>query len=335
MVEARRERWIFARPRGGLNDILCQVEKCWRFAEKTGRQIAFDTRDSGLLLDFEDVFEVLPNNRATKPQAVTAELVEHLNGMTAFPSDTQGNVTSYDKYKDELDEFHTFASHQDLKFDLSRDYPAEVVVYEGMGGGVASFCALKRLTLQPWLNEQIVSALQELPLHYIAVHVRHSDLKSDYEAFLRKVVGQAGSWPVFFASDNDEVIEFARGLFGADRTLTRTTSITRAGQPLHDPALARDESERRQRTADMFVELFCLAGGKELYYTDVNERFGVSGFSRLAGFLAQHPDLRARLLGTPPLQVLTKGTTRHLASPRRQLIESLRWWRDVRCRFHR
>ena len=322
-------RWILARPRGGLNDTLCQIEKCWRFAEKTGRELVIDTRDSGLLLDFHEVFDVNPERNTVTPHKITEELVGELNKLSAFPADVQGNVTSYDKIKDGHDEFYTLPSRQPLKFTLKKDFPEDLVVYEGMGGGVDSFCALERLAFAPWLARAIIDSLRRLPEHYISVHVRHSDMQTEYRPLLshvrRKNVGES---PVFVASDHNQVLREARAIFGDDMVLTLPSRSERSGKPLHQPSPGLSEEQRRIRTIEALSELFALGGADTLYFTEVSNRTGVSGFSRLAAYLAEKPSLRKILLGGESRGVEHRKCRPALVAPvYRRLLETLRWRR--------
>ena len=322
-------RWILARPRGGLNDTLCQIEKCWRFAEKTGRELVIDSKDSGLLLDFHEVFEVRDQGSKVIPYKLSKELVEELNKLSAFPADVQGSVTAYDKFKDEHDEFFTLPSRQPLKFSLMKDFPEDLVVYEGMGGGVDSFCALERLAFAPWLARTIIDSLRRLPEHYMSVHVRHSDMRTDYRPLLshvrRKNVGES---PVFVASDHNQVLREARAIFGDDMVLTLPSRSERSGKPLHRPSPGLSEEQRRIRTIEALSELFALSGADTLYFTQVSNRTGVSGFSRLAAHLAKKPFLRQTLLGGQSRGVEHRKCRPVLVAPlHRRLLETFRWRR--------
>ena len=325
-VTAQPSRWLFARPRGGLNDVLCQVERCWRFAEKTGRELVFDTRDSGLLLDFHDVFTVREDVNSVIPHTLTPELVTYLNTLSAFPKDTEGNVDGYSSYKDDNDEFHTLPSRSPLKFSLKRDFAEDVVVYEGMGGGVASFCALQRLELAPWLAKHVSDSLASLPTEYISIHVRQSDLTTNYQKFLAKVNTLIGpDTRVFIASDSDEVQEFATTIFPPPRLNTLPSYDSRKGVPLHAPEISISLEHRRRRTAEMFAELFALACAERFFFTDIAGKSAVSGFSRLAAHLVSSSTRRNTLLSHHEAQFSSPpGRAHHVAPVSRRIAERTR-----------
>ena len=41
------QRLLLCRPQGGLNDMLCQVEACCRYGERSGRSVIVDTNYAG------------------------------------------------------------------------------------------------------------------------------------------------------------------------------------------------------------------------------------------------------------------------------------------------
>lgn len=325
-------KWLLARPRGGLNDTLCQMEKCWRFAEKTGRQLVFDTKDSGLLMDFHEVFSVRSDRNTVMPHLLTEELIKELNQLSAFPREIQGRVTEYEKIKNGHDDFFTLQSATALKFPLTTDFPEEVVVYEAMGGGVDSFCTLERIVLQPWLASSIIIALKGLPNRYISVHVRHSDMQTDYQGLFAHVKRRnVDKLPVFIASDNDAVVDDARSILGSDTCFTLAKVSERKGNPLHDASPNLSDADRRIRTVEALSELFALCGADQFFYTEVTNRTGVSGFSRLAAYLARNPCLRRALLDIETDADEHRECQPVLVAPlHRRLLETVRW-RSSNC----
>ena len=60
----KNKKYILCRPVGGLNDIFCQIEKCWQYAEKYNRILIVDTDKSQGLLgqNFLDFFFLKKKN---------------------------------------------------------------------------------------------------------------------------------------------------------------------------------------------------------------------------------------------------------------------------------
>ena len=52
-----KEKFLLCRPQGGLNDTLCQIELCWRYAARFNRTLIIDARKSGLHADFSEFFQ--------------------------------------------------------------------------------------------------------------------------------------------------------------------------------------------------------------------------------------------------------------------------------------
>ena len=331
--EDNESRWIVCRPRGGINDTLCQIEKCWQFAKRTGRTLIIDSEASGLLLHFDDIFEFRYEDSRVRYQSLAQTVVDVINLLPAWPLDTEGRVTTYESIKDEADEFFTLPSYSPLKYDLSRDHQAPVLVYEAMGGGIASFCFLSRVILRDGFRHEIKNVLTSLPEKYASIHVRQSDLSTDYESLFFSVKKKTGNLPVFVASDNSAVIDCAREIFGKNRIISLPPQQARDGKPLHSPTKILTREQRESLTAETLTELFALAGASDFFYGDVTNRVGVSGFSRLAGFLTENPETRRHLLGDNlTIRPYEQGKVHHVTTLTQRIYEKLRWRRHAQCR---
>jgi hypothetical protein len=79
----REESFLLCRPHGGLNDTFCQIEKCWRYAEKFGRTLIIDTRKSCLFGEFSDFFT--PANTRIKVETNTTKIDAAINSLHCYP----------------------------------------------------------------------------------------------------------------------------------------------------------------------------------------------------------------------------------------------------------
>jgi hypothetical protein len=62
-------KYLLCRPTGGINDIFCQIEMCWDYAEKYNRNLIIDTTNHlSLMANFSDFFS--PLNRDPHIQSV-------------------------------------------------------------------------------------------------------------------------------------------------------------------------------------------------------------------------------------------------------------------------
>ncbi|MCP5000226.1 MAG: hypothetical protein GY933_16185 [Hyphomicrobiales bacterium] len=85
------KKYLLCRPKGGLNDTLCQIERCWQYAEQHHRTLIVDTTRSCFAGEFSNFFE--PTEASDKIVfAQTDELLGVLNNASCFPPEVEGNL---------------------------------------------------------------------------------------------------------------------------------------------------------------------------------------------------------------------------------------------------
>jgi len=186
-----------------------------------------------------------------------------------------------------------------INFDHRKDHSAQVLVYEQMGGGYASLEALKRIALQPHVAKMIVTRLQALKAGYEAVHIRHSDYKTDFEAFLTRLRPLLRGQNVLICSDSAEAKGSAAGVLDPSTTVFSVSDTPDTGcVPLH----GNRDSDRFSDNVDLLTDLLALSLARKLYFTRLAgqhvSKNKCSGFSRLADLLARHPQTIRQLLSS-------------------------------------
>jgi len=138
------EKFLLCRPHGGLNDTLCQIEQCWRYAEKFGRTLIIDTLNSGLFAAFSKFFS--PRKSLTKVHFNLSEKqLYFLNSLTCFPHFAQGKLQTYFAvYSIDFQNFVDRETSEMLTFNFDKNYDELVLIHEQSGGGTLSFDLLKK-----------------------------------------------------------------------------------------------------------------------------------------------------------------------------------------------
>lgn len=131
-------KWIFSKPRSGLNDVLCQLEKTLGFAEKYDRNVVTETKNSSLLLPLDQVFESISSEVSIFPSESKPNLVSHLNSLSCSPKELGGHVDTYHaaRYQQNPPEAHVgpvLWQRSSWKKDASQ-LEAGVIVHESGGG---------------------------------------------------------------------------------------------------------------------------------------------------------------------------------------------------------
>ena len=277
------QRFLLCIPHGGLNDTLCQIEACWRYAKKFNRTLVIDTRQSGLLGEFAHFFSLKqPNDRVL--EALGSELMERLNQLTCFPDALAGHIGCYTTgYSKELRQRYHVGSDQILSFDFSLDYSQALLVHEQAGGGSLANDFVHHIQLSPRLNAEIRLSLGRLSNEYVGVHVRNTDLHTDYKQFFSSIYERVLGKTVLLCSDDVNVIEYGRKFFDHSKVVSLSNIPNLNSSPLHLYSYG-DEQSRTQATTDAIRDLVLLGNASELYTTETEHGF-ISGYGRLASYL--------------------------------------------------
>lgn len=290
-------RYLLCRPHGGLNDTLVQLELCRRHAARFARTMIVDLSRSGLRLPFDDVFVAGPDFGAPV-FGLTPDLARAFDDCTSVrPSHIAGRISSYvAAWNARADRTTERQSGAPVSFDFNRDHPETLIVHEEAGGGTRGFGFLRHVALAPALADAIARRLIPLGQDYDSIHVRHTDLSTDYVALFENCRRLFAGRRVLVCSDSAEVKAHAGKVFDGGSVLSAADIPDTSGLPLHQTEWTNPE----KTTVDLLCDLFAIARGRTFVFTAVKSRDGrrpgFSGFSVLADMLRQQPAVARGLL---------------------------------------
>jgi hypothetical protein len=290
-------RLLLCRPRGGLNDNLCQIELCWRYAEAHNRTLIIDGKRSNLFPEFSDFFELFNPRIGVHINSASAEDLE--DAADCFPSELAGSINRYRSVYSP-DHGHNFVeevSKTRLSFDFSQDHAARILIHEQCGGGTESFDCLNRLTLSAKMKAIMVDTLEKIGAGYIGIHVRNTDYRTDFRPFFSNIHTETIGKRLLVCSDDRGVIEEARAFFSEAETFVVSDIPNTNQHPLHERQNLSDE-ERHANAVSSIVDLLALGASDKLYFSDITRGYP-SGYSRLAKYLNDHKAVIRRLVHGP------------------------------------
>ena len=179
-----------------------------------------------------------------------------------------------------------------LSFDFSKEYEHSVLVHEQCGGGRLSLDLLEKIRISPALRSIILDRISHLHGKYRAVHIRNTDLKTDYKEFFGRILPEIQGKRLLVCSDDAAVIEYARNFGHSLEILTSSEIPDTQGRALHY------FGDRKKNAIDAIVDLIALGKSEKLYFTVHNEG-RLSGFSRLAEHLFRNKYVMQNLLQLP------------------------------------
>ena len=320
---------VYSRPLGGLNDTFCQIRKAWAFAQTTGRTLALDTRESGIMVSFTDLFEFV-DDAVPIIWDPTNEQISQWNDLTVTPPGLQGQVADF------------FATPWPDRFSLTPDFDGairlpptnvdtELVIHHQRGGGNQSHKLLRQIRVTPEVTKWVKDQLNDLPGDYAAIHIRATDYSTDTHWFLKKVKKRLGSQPVVLCSDNPLVAKDAEEIFSAHQLiLLPQPNLVPAGSPLHEPHKYQSDSDKLLATKLLLRDVAAMSGATDFYFTFIDQpgKSGeprLSGLTRLVSFLVDHPEVRQSFFG---LDNVTSPPRSILVAPAWQRVFSM--WKRLR-----
>jgi lipopolysaccharide biosynthesis glycosyltransferase len=292
-MDFNNRRIVLCRPQGGLTDQLTQIEKCHQYAERFNRVLVVDTdyeNFHGCTYCFLDFFN---SNRDNIVILHASQRLPH--HLSVHPTCLQGRLDSYssDFNESDVSNFDVETGHA-LTFDFSRDHDEEVLVHHQCGGEAAqAILALSKLQLQPHVASELCKRLQAMGGDYVALHIRNTDIKTDFRTVLDKVAGLSFD-RLFLATDDATVLEeFHRQL--GEKVFTFSHLPRLNGIPLHRSG----DQDSWVIMRDAICDLLMLALSSELLMAEVSGwRFSkYSGYSMLAQRLHTDKSMIGTLLG--------------------------------------
>ncbi|MGI9178225.1 MAG: hypothetical protein ACR2IT_10260 [Pirellulales bacterium] len=287
-------RLVLCRPRGGLNDTLNQIERCWAYAERFGRRLFVDASRSGLSGPFTEYFR-LRDATANVALHPSPEDEAAFDTLPAEPAELTGRIGTYVATYGlpPLGHRADGPGRAAVRFDPDRPHAAALLVHEQGGGGTDSLAALRRLRFTDPVAEIIRSRVAPLGTGYLGVHLRHTDDRVDAEGVFASLRAMVAGRRVIVCTDDPAVIELARGILNASEVLTASTIQDANGRPQHDLRwfdAFPDPASRRRANLDALVDLVALGRADRVFVTRCYSGRH-SGFGRLAQLLSEHRDV--------------------------------------------
>jgi len=284
------QKYLICRPRGGLNDSLCQIQKCFDYALKFKRVLIIDAKDSGLMGEFSDFFSSV--NEDVKVYGSRGEFdYSNLLECSRYPDVIFDGSGRYQA------DFSSLPHHQNyidilsgtlLTFNFNCDYEERVLIHEQCGGGTKSFGFLKKFRLSDAVLLIAKDRLKELQGDYLSIHVRNTEeYLTNFQYFFNKIFSKVSQKKLLVCSDDPGVVEFAKEFFIHTKIISVSNIRSVGNKPLHFHSTYENDDEKRDATINSLMDCVALAGASKFFY--MNPAHGhPSGFAVLTAYLCNN-----------------------------------------------
>lgn len=311
------KRFVLCRPIGGLNDTLCQIDHCRRYAERHGRLLIVDGRYSGILGEFGDYFAMAGAGHILH---TSSSAMPDIDALECVPAEVRGRVSTI--------KWIGYASPQGyvatdaetgvpLRFDMTCDHEAPLLIHQQSGGGVNSFDLLDDLTLVPAVAVRVRAVIDGLPQPYLALHIRNTDYKTDLDMVLDYMRNRNVRRDLVLCTDHPDTFQRFRDGLPRTRLHQVTTSPVAVSGPVHRAERYAAAQIRDEIAVNSIIELCVMAGAVDLFVAPLHrlatpagdrpiagDQVRLSGFSRLAIHLCRDKGRLRRLLGMAGIGLL-------------------------------
>lgn len=297
-MTSRLQPLLLCRPQGGFNDMLSQIEKCCRYAERMHRVVVVDTAytDHGSLGD--DLSRYFAS-RQKKLLLTRRGLDQAFEQASVFPNSLQGRLNSYvAQWDSESLLFLDPQTGDPITFDFGKHYKEQILVHHQLGRFQFSRFALHRLVLLDAHLNELLARLRAMGGPYVGVHVRHTDYQSRYHELIEQFRQHKSAKRIFLATDNANVLHEFRQALGDEIVHSFASNLSMDGKPMHYRKLGLDQIFLRNR--DTILDLLMLALSTGVIYselTDNRDGYKMSGFTHLAVQLSHELRLVSLVLG--------------------------------------
>lgn len=274
MHDVKKNKYILCRPKGGFNDMLTQIEKCWKYAEIFNRKLIIDSLDSGFHDHFDHYF-ISKKNQSVLP---IYDIPNDINcNASVFPNELTNTIQTYNSFYDI--QYHNFFdkdSGVQLTFDFSINYEQNILIHEQCGRNNDSINALNRIRLTQEISKKIQEKMKFLG-NYISIHIRNTDYKTNYKKFFNEIKNENSPIKKYVLCTDDYLCQqYAKDFFENKILFTHKVPNTQ-GAPLH----YNDNLNRLETNINTIMDLLILAMGQEIKFTKTENNI-YSGFSLLA-----------------------------------------------------
>jgi|688.fasta_scaffold45882_6 hypothetical protein len=289
-------KYLICRPHGGMNDSLDVVEQCWRYAERYDRRLLVDMKHSAFCKSLADYF--VPLDKSGVDFRYRFKTFSRLDYFTCEPRLAQHRINRYKtriKLHETISELEwrmpvETVSGEEIRFDSSKEYSEKILIQESYRIASDADSFLKRVHLISEVADEIYETMQKFCTQpYVGIHIRNTDLQSDYLQLFGRLQLELEGKRVLVCSDDQDVKSAATKAFPKSEVFSTSEIPFLNGRPYQRPHLTTLAAERKL-VIDSLTDLFSLTFASDFHSASiVNRQEKESGYSQLARRLRDDP----------------------------------------------
>ena len=260
-------------PKGGLNDILSMIRMYNILSNKIKRKLIVNFNMNFLFQHFENYAYFINNNFIYKNE----DIEKIINDKTTFypnfvNSNNYNNIVT--KYKSNNKCIYVNNDDINYSFELNKNYSEDILVVVSCGRINNNSSLFKTIRFKENFIKQFIEKFKKLPEKYNGVHVRYSDMKSDYNITINNCLKKfTNSDNLYIATDSKMVLDKFKKKFN---NVYNFCNYGRLNIPLH---LDHSKNDNNIVIVDMFNDILFLL------FSDSITSNSMGGFIELINYL--------------------------------------------------
>jgi hypothetical protein len=201
--------YVYLAPQGGINDILCVIDKTIQYCIATRRTLLLDTTKSCYGINFSDYFYLknIPISLITDTHAIQKIISDEM--LTIYPEFiTDRNLNNW---KITRVSYGVFSLNNNVLTGLPSSHRNENIVIHSNGGGGPGIIQFKNLYFNQNIIDHVKHEFKKLPAKYLCIQIRNTDYKCDYRSLYETNKDLIHSYnTIYIATDDKESLTFFR-----------------------------------------------------------------------------------------------------------------------------
>ncbi len=200
--------YVYLQPRGGLNDILCVIQKCITYCKEYNRILLIDTfTKSSYNVNFSDYFDFINNNIIYDINKIIPILNNYNNSV--YPSYFNNKLTDILNNNIQFTYVEGQFKYNNIILTLPKfKINEKIIIYSACGGG-DGYRLFRQLKIKTDVRELCVKRYNSLVKPYICLQIRNTDYKCDYKTIYYNNKDLIQSYKnIYVATDDKAVIDY-------------------------------------------------------------------------------------------------------------------------------
>jgi len=200
--------YVYFAPQGGLNDMLSNIKNTMDFCIKTNRTLLIDTTKCCYDINFSEYFyfKIMPITIITDVNEIRKIIADE--SLSIYPNTiTDRNIDNWKFIWGNTYVYTLNGKYMSLPEDECGD---SIIVHSTCGGG-RGIELFKNIFFKQNIIDHVKKEFVKLPAKYIAIHIRNTDIKCDYNSLYIQNMSLIHSYDtVYVATDDPESLRFFR-----------------------------------------------------------------------------------------------------------------------------